>query len=127
MATFIRGVVSKKKKRFVEDGFDLDLSYITPNIVAMGFPSVGQEALYRNPMHEVQRFFKERHAGHYKVYNLCSERAYESSEFEEVRAQYLQHSFSPLPPRLHHPPTNTYYTSASASPSKTTTPVHSTL
>lgn len=33
-------------------------------------------------MHEVQRFFSSRHSGHYKVYNLCSERAYESSDFE---------------------------------------------
>jgi len=97
MATFIRGVVSKKKKRFVEDGFDLDLTYITEKIIAMGFPSVGQEALYRNPMHEVQRFFSSRHAGHYKVYNLCSERAYEASDFEQVeRFPFDDHNPSAL-------------------------------
>ena len=32
-----------------QDGFDLDLSYITPRLVSMGFPSTGKEAIYRNP------------------------------------------------------------------------------
>ena len=82
MASLIRNGVSKKKKRFTEDGFDLDLFYITPRIIAMGFPSTGQEALYRNPMPEVQRFFNSRHPKH-KIYNLCSERSYDASEFCE--------------------------------------------
>ena len=59
----MRGVVSKKKRRFVDEGFDLDLTYITPRIIAMGFPSTGGEGLYRNPLPEVQRFFETRHAG----------------------------------------------------------------
>ena len=54
----LRGVVSKKKRRFQRDGFDLDLSYITPQLIAMGFPSVGSEARYRNPMDQVQAFFQ---------------------------------------------------------------------
>ena len=35
MAGLVRSMVSKKKKRFTEDGFDLDLSYVTPRIIAM--------------------------------------------------------------------------------------------
>jgi hypothetical protein len=42
MATKLaRHLVSKEKKRFVQDGFDLDLSYITESIIAMGIPEDG--------------------------------------------------------------------------------------
>jgi hypothetical protein len=70
MAGIVRGLVSKKKKRFTEDGFDLDLTYITPRIIAMGFPSSGVEGIYRNPLPEVQRFFNKRHSNHHKVKNI---------------------------------------------------------
>jgi hypothetical protein len=58
---FIRKLVSQNKNRFVIDGFDLDLTYITKNIIAMGLPSTSLEALYRNDIKDVQNFFKQRH------------------------------------------------------------------
>eukprot|EP00964_Phaeocystis_antarctica_P140939 scaffold105867_cov60-Phaeocystis_antarctica.AAC.4 len=48
-AQAIKRLVSKKKLRFTKDGFDLDLSYITPRLIAMGYPSTGAESFYRNP------------------------------------------------------------------------------
>jgi phosphatidylinositol-3,4,5-trisphosphate 3-phosphatase/dual-specificity protein phosphatase PTEN len=74
----MRSVVSQNKIRFQEDGFDLDLTYITPRIIAMGFPSTGRESYYRNPMQEVERFFAKRHPGRFRVYNLCRERDYDA-------------------------------------------------
>jgi len=82
LVNFVRGKVSKKKRRFQQDGFDLDLSYILGNIIAMGFPSESLSGVYRNNMKDVQRLFNSRHPKKYKLYNLCSERDYQASHFE---------------------------------------------
>ena len=89
MALWIRRKVSKKKRRYTEDGYDLDLTYICDNIIAMGFPSVGGvESIYRNRLADVRKFLDGRHQSHYKVYNLCSERQYAAECFDNRTAWY---------------------------------------
>lgn len=66
----IKVLVSKSKKRFEWDGHDLDLAYITDNIIAMGFPSEQLEAIYRNSLEDVRKFLDERHPHKYRVFNL---------------------------------------------------------
>ncbi|CAA0840992.1 PTEN 2 [Striga hermonthica] len=91
-----RHIVSQNKRRYQEGGFDLDMTYITENIIAMGFPagdlSSGLfgyfEGFYRNHMEEVIKFFETHHKGNYKVYNLCSERLYDASLFEGKVASF---------------------------------------
>jgi hypothetical protein len=41
------GLVSGQKKRFSGHGFDLDLAYVTPRLVAMGVPATGSEGARR--------------------------------------------------------------------------------
>jgi len=89
MAQLVRKLVSKSKKRYVdkEEEIDLDLSYVTTRIIAMGFPSEGSEAVYRNPLPMVLRFMKLRHGlDRVKVYNLCSERHYAKGTFPHALA-----------------------------------------
>lgn len=97
----IRGAVSKKKRRYQRDGFDLDLTYITDRILAMGFPTEGKEAAFRNPMPEVIRFLELKHRQHYRVFNLCCEkdRQYDSSKFQDEVALFgfKDHNAPPLP------------------------------
>lgn len=93
VATKMRQKVSKKKKRWVQDGFDLDLSYVTDNVIAMGFPSQGKEALYRNSRTEVNDFFARRHFGAFRVFNLCAERRYELDIFDAAGGSCCHYPF----------------------------------
>jgi len=46
----LRGIISGKKNRFIQENYNLDLTYICPRIIAMAYPASGFESLYRNPI-----------------------------------------------------------------------------
>ena len=63
----LKRLVSKKKRRIENEFFDLDMSYITKRIIAMGYPSSGFEAIYRNNVADVAKFFEKYHFNKVKV------------------------------------------------------------
>ncbi|KAG8460131.1 hypothetical protein KFE25_014276 [Diacronema lutheri] len=91
----VRNVVSGSKVRYTSGGYDLDLTYITDRIIAMGLPATSIEQAWRNSISEVVRFLHDRHPGVHRVYNLCDEREYDGAHF---------HSALHLPFPDHHPP-----------------------
>lgn len=81
---FLRRQISQNKRRLVitEQDFDLDLTYITDRVIAMGVPASGCiTSHYRNPISEVSRYFETYHKGHYKIINCCPEMPYKHSKF----------------------------------------------
>ena len=94
---YLKSLVSKAKTRFCYDGFDLDLTYITLKIIAMGLPSTSIEGIYRNNMEDVKRFFNTRHKDHYKVFNLCEEKTYPKDSFyKQGYYPFVDHEAPPL-------------------------------
>jgi hypothetical protein len=83
----VRKFVSQNRRRYVAEGFDLDVTPITDRILvwsrcglspaglifvrlvplqAMSVPAVRLESLYRNPVEEVARFFNTKFRHHYR-------------------------------------------------------------
>ena len=73
-ANILKRLVSKQKRRLQDEEFDLDMAYITQRVIAMGFPSVGCETVYRNALPDVLDFFHRRHNDQVKIYNFCLEK-----------------------------------------------------
>ncbi|XP_048866994.1 tensin-3-like isoform X3 [Brienomyrus brachyistius] len=59
----------------MEEGYELDLTYITERIIAVSFPVVCSEDAYRANLHDVTCMLKSKHADNYLVINLSEKRA----------------------------------------------------
>jgi protein-tyrosine phosphatase len=81
----LKRLVSKKKRRFENEQFDLDMAYVTQRVIAMGYPATGMEGIYRNSIEDVTRFFSIYHNDNVKIYNLCieKERIYQKNLFSK--------------------------------------------
>ncbi|KAL5279273.1 PTEN family protein [Megaselia abdita] len=88
MANPIRNIISGNRNRLKDGTHDLDLVYIQKNIIAMGYPAANMEAIYRNNIEDVVNFFNENHRDHFKIYNLCCEKKYDASKFNNKVACY---------------------------------------
>jgi protein-tyrosine phosphatase len=84
-ASCFKRIVSKQKRRFENDQFDLDMAYISKRVIAMGYPAKSLEGIYRNSLHDVIKFFNTYHNDNVKIYNLCleKERIYEKKFFNK--------------------------------------------
>ena len=55
MVESLRKLVSGNRRRFTDEEFSLDLTYIIPDrIIAMSYPASGFESFYRNPIDKVR-------------------------------------------------------------------------
>ena len=83
MFKFVKHKVSGERIRMVTDKYDLDLSYITPRIIAMSFPAANfWQKIYRNNILDVSNYMEEHHRSTYWVYNM-SGIAYDTGPFND--------------------------------------------
>jgi phosphatidylinositol-3,4,5-trisphosphate 3-phosphatase and dual-specificity protein phosphatase PTEN len=81
IGNLIRTQVSGKRRRLINQDFNLDLTAITPRIYAMSFPaSTFTEMIYRNSIHTVAEYIEKHHKNKSLVMNL-SNKEYDKTPF----------------------------------------------
>ncbi|KAJ5080281.1 phosphatase [Anaeramoeba ignava] len=73
----------KKSQNKTIDFSKLDISYITKQIIVMSFPATKIEGKHRHKINDIANYLDEKHLNKYKVYNLCSEKSYDTSKFHK--------------------------------------------
>ncbi|XP_027531749.1 tensin-3 isoform X6 [Neopelma chrysocephalum] len=58
----------------MEEGYELDLTYITERIIAVSFPASCSEETYLHNLQDVTRMLKSKHGSNYLVLNLSEKR-----------------------------------------------------
>lgn len=91
-----QNLVSGDKFRYQEEGYNLDLTYIHDNVIAMGDLGEGIVSQWRNDINEVARFFNSKYGvDNYLIFKL-TEDSYDFTKFNNNVVEF------PFPD--HHPP-----------------------
>lgn len=70
----------------MEEGYELDLTYITERIIAVSFPRGCSEEIYSHNLKDVTRMLKSKHADNYLVSaRLCAARCLTSKSSVKVQ------------------------------------------
>ena len=93
---YLRKIVSGKKNRFQGKGFNLDLTYITPRIIAMSLPGEGVHKLYRNSIDHVSQLLNDNHRSKYRIFNLSGLK-YDYSKFADAVEEFKWEDHYPPP------------------------------
>jgi hypothetical protein len=84
-------------RRFQQDGFDVDLTYITNNLIAMGL-SETVTASSRSPIDEIALCIKSRHGQRYTIFHLPIEAGIDVKKFDgQVNDQFAFYKHQPPP------------------------------
>ncbi|XP_031694159.1 tensin-3-like [Anarrhichthys ocellatus] len=69
------GIFNRKSRdSAMEEGYELDLTYITERIIAVSFPRGCTEEIYSHNLKDVTRMLKSKHADNYLIINLSEKR-----------------------------------------------------
>ncbi|KAM9322577.1 tensin-3 isoform 3-T3 [Pholidichthys leucotaenia] len=80
----------------MEEGYELDLTYITERIIAVSFPWACSEEIYALNLKDVTRMLKSKHADNYLIINLSEKR----TDLSKMNPKTLDTGW----PDLHAPP-----------------------
>uniref|UniRef100_A0A8C7S9X2 Tensin 3 n=1 Tax=Oncorhynchus mykiss TaxID=8022 RepID=A0A8C7S9X2_ONCMY len=58
----------------MDEGYELDLTYVTERIIAVSFPRTCSEEIYLHNLKDVTRMLKSKHADNYLIINLSEKR-----------------------------------------------------
>ncbi|XP_059584543.1 tensin-3 isoform X5 [Alligator mississippiensis] len=72
----------------MEEGYELDLTYITERIIAVSFPATCSEETYLHNLQDVTRMLKSKHGDNYLVLNL-SEKRYDLAKLNPKNWPFL--------------------------------------
>jgi hypothetical protein len=80
----------EKPGRFVKKGFDLSLTYVAPNVIAMG-PPVSDAKFHKckapeqaNMLSAIAAFAKKMHGGNFRVYDMSAKASYDYTTLEAI-------------------------------------------